>query len=578
LFSELSKSDQQAALLADPQGKRKIVLATNIAETSLTITGIEVVVDSGIEKTAVFQLNRGITHLQTQKISQASAIQRAGRAGRLSAGTCYRLWAKEHHDRLAKQSTPQILQTDMSSFILETAIWGSEVNDLALIDQPSDAQLQQGRGFLKQLELFDNQHKLTGLGRKAHALGSQPSLAIMLLKSAELSRQHLSLACALAALIESKDPLGHGHGVELSSRLQFLLGQKNHLIWQLIRQWHKKLACQLLDWPLEDVAVLIGFAFPHWLAKQRQNERYQLANGSGAVLPLEDALIEKRWLAVANMQTSDKQQENAQIRYAEALSQPQLEQYFSHLIENKEQLEWDVKNQKIISQSQKVLGKIIIQQQPMQRPSKANIMLIWQKVISELGIQQLPFSEGDKQLIYRVQMATKLVPQLGLADFSDQGLLHTMHSWLMPYLEDKLSWQQLKHCDFLQQLKTQIPYSEQQQLNKLLPERLALPSGRTAQIVYTEDHGAVLSVRIQELYGLKAHPMLANAGLAIKVELLSPAQRPIQMTKNLPGFWQGSYKEVQKEMKGRYPRHYWPDDPANAQATTTTKKRMNAKP
>tara|TARA_R110002153_G_scaffold3042_10_gene14513 strand:- start:354 stop:2813 length:2460 start_codon:yes stop_codon:yes gene_type:complete len=577
LFSELSKNEQQQALLPHPEGKRKIVLATNIAETSLTIEGIEVVVDSGIEKKAIFQLNRGITHLQSQKISQASATQRAGRAGRLTAGTCYRLWGKEQHDRLAKQSTPEIMQSDMSSFILESAIWGADVRTLALLDHPSDAQLSQGFSLLSQLELFDKNNKLTALGRKAHGLGCHPSIAVMLVKSAQMSKEHLSLACALAALIENKDPMGRtNNGASLSARLHFVLQQKNHLIWQTIRQWHSKLACRVLIWPLEDTAVLVGYAFPQWLAKQRKDERYQLVNGSGAVLFEDDALTAHTWLAIANMQTSDRQQDNAQIRYAESLTLSQIEQYFYYLIEKKERVEWDTVNQRIVSEMQKTLGKIVIHKQSIKRPSQQHIQTIWQDVIHAKGITSIPFNEDAQQLIYRVQIAASFSGAMLLPDFTESGLLNSIERWLIPYLTDTLTWQQFTQCHFLQQLLNELDYGQQQYLNKELPKRLALPSGRSAQLTYTSDKTVVLSVRMTELYGLQLHPVVAQQ-LPITVELLSPAVRPIQTTQDLPRFWQGSYKEVQKEMKGRYPRHFWPDDPANAQATTRTKKRMSSK-
>jgi ATP-dependent helicase HrpB len=582
LFSELSKNAQQQALLPHPDGKRKIVLATNIAETSLTIEGIEVVIDSGIEKNAIFQLNRGITHLQSQKISQASATQRAGRAGRLMTGTCYRLWSKEQHSRLAKQSTPEIMHTDMSSFILESMMWGSDVSALALQDYPSDAQLSQGFGLLRQLGLIDANKKLTALGRKAHGLGCHPSIAVMLVQSAKMSSEHLSMACALAALIENKDPMGRNtNGASLSARLHFVLQQKNHVVWQTIRQWHSKLACRLLTWPIEDTAVLVGYAYPQWLAKQRKNERYQLVNGSGAVLYQDDALTTHNWLAIANMQTSDRQQDNAQIRYAESLTLLQLEQHFQHLIEKKEYVAWDHENQRIVSEMHKTLGEIVINRQPIKRPSEQHILSIWQRVIQDKGIVGLPFDEDVLQLIYRVQLAASFIgtPSFqAFPDFTESGLLNSMDRWLMPYLRHVLTWQQLTQCHFLQQLLNELDYAQQQKLNKQFPKRLVLPSGTSAQLTYTSSNSVVLSVRMTELYGLQLHPTVAQQQVPITVELLSPAGRPIQTTQDLPRFWQGSYKEVQKEMKGRYPRHFWPDDPANAQATTRTKKRMSSKP
>ena len=585
LFSELSKNEQQQALLPNPAGKRKIVLATNIAETSLTIEGIEVVIDSGIEKKAIFQLNRGVTHLQSQNISQASATQRAGRAGRLTAGTCYRLWSKEQHSRLAQQITPEIMHSDMSSFILESAIWGTDVSALALQDHPSDAQLSQGFALLKQLELLDDNHKLTTLGRKAHGLGCHPSIAVMLIKSASMSSEHLSMGCAIAALLENKDPMGRtDNGASLAARLHFVLQQRHHVIWQAIRQWHSKLACRLLVWPLEDTAVLVGYAYPQWLAKQRKDERYQLVNGSGAVLYQDDALTAHPWLAIANMQTSDRQQDNAQIRYAESLTLSQLEQHFEYLIEKKERVDWDPENQRIVSEMQKILGKIIIHKQPIKRPSEQHILSIWRDVIHAKGMADMPFNDEAQQLIYRVQLAASFagVPSSSafqaLPDFTVAGLLNSIDRWLIPYLTNILTWQQFTQCHFLQQLLNELDFAQQQNLNKQLPKRMTLPSGSSVQLTYTSSNCVVLSVRMTELYGLQRHPTVAQQQVPITVELLSPAGRPIQTTQDLPRFWQGSYKEVQQEMKGRYPRHFWPDDPANAQATTRTKKKMNSKP
>jgi ATP-dependent helicase HrpB len=596
LYSELAKNKQDLALQPDKSGKRKIVLATNIAETSLTIEGIEFVVDSGIEKNAIFHLNRGITHLQTRKISQASAVQRAGRAGRLGPGTCYRLWSKEQQDRLAPQSTPQILQTDMSSFMLESAIWGAPVKELSLIDYPSDAQLAQGSDFLEQLGLYDGKQKLTPLGKQTHVLGCHPSIAVMLLKSKTMGLNYLSLACTLAALLESKDPISRTNsqtvGAEVSARLHFLLKQKNLPIWQTIKQWHKKLNCQLTDWSFEDVAVLLGFAFPQWLAKQRGNEKYQLVNGAGAILQRDDALNDKKWLAVGVMQTTDKQQDNAIIRYAEPITFKQIEQHFSHLISLQETLDWDESQQKITAHQIKRMGKIVIQKQPLARPSSKQLVDIWKKLVIQKGIQALPFDDDTWQLIYRIRLAKGLssnsAATKSLPEFSEQGLLDTIDTWLLPYLTDKTSWQQLSQCNFNQQLKSTLDYQQQQYVDKFLPEKLALPSGRNGRLDYfyaeatapqTGQQKVTLSVRMQELYGMQQHPMVNQGKIAVTVELLSPAQRPIQTTQDLPGFWNGSYKQVQKEMKGRYPRHFWPDQPATSQATTTTKKRMlnNAK-
>ena len=405
LYSDVSMDKQDIALQPDAQGKQKIILATNIAETSLTIEGISWVVDSGIEKQGVFDLNRGITHLRSQKISQASATQRAGRAGRLGPGTCYRMWSREQQDRLNPQAMPDILLTDMSSFILESTIWGTQVKELSLIDYPSDAQLAQGVSYLQSLELVGEQGKLSDLGRQVHNIAAHPSIGVMLLKSQGLSTEHLSLACALAALLESKDPLGLGAGAEVSARLHYLLSNKGHPIWRAIKQWHNKLGCSVSEWPFEDVAVLIAFAFPQWIAKRRGGLSYQLVNGAGAVLNQADPLIDEKWLAVANMQTTDAQQDNAMIRFAEPISMAQIQQYFSHLMCEQQQVQWQPEQQKIVAVNFTAFGKIKLNQQAAGKPSAKNIRDIWRQVIAQKGIEALPFSEHDWQLIYRTRLA-----------------------------------------------------------------------------------------------------------------------------------------------------------------------------
>lgn len=589
LFSDLNKQQQQDALMPNNEGKRKIVLATNIAETSLTIEGIEVVVDSGIEKKAIFDLRRGITQLTSQKISQASAIQRAGRAGRVMAGTCYRLWSKELHGRLAQQSTPEILQSDVTDLILEAAIWGAPMAELALIDQPIAAQLSQGEEKLVSLGIMEQGNKISDFGRQVHALGGNANIAIMLLKSAQLSDAHQSLACALAALLESKDPLPQAQTVEVTPRLAFLLKNKQHSMWQLIKQWHRKQNIPLLDWPLQDVSILLAFGFVHWIAKHRSETRFSLANGSGAVLHAEDELLRHlgqqsttqnnaRWLVVANMQLTDKQSDSALIRYAEPIQFEHLKTYFPELFTRNELVQWDEEKQRITASESDYFGRIPYSKKALPKPSPDALATVWKQQIQKKGMQALPFDARSQQLIKRVRLFNRVnnttVQNEELPDFSESALLQNADQWLLPFLTDKNSWQALSNLPFYQLLSQQMDYQQLKKLDSLLPESIAIPTGRKATIDYNDEGQALLSVRMQELYGLQEHPTLLNGKLPITCELLSPAQRPLQTTDDLIGFWQGSYKQIQKEMKGRYPRHFWPDDPANSPATATTKKRM----
>ncbi|MFT6953321.1 MAG: ATP-dependent helicase HrpB [Glaciecola sp.] len=589
LFSDLNKEHQQEALMPNKEGKRKIVLATNIAETSLTIEGIEVVIDSGIEKKAVFDLRRGITQLTTQKISQASATQRAGRAGRVMAGTCYRLWSKELHGRLAQQSTPEILQSDVSDLVLEAAIWGAPMADLALIDQPHPAQLSQGEEKLMSLGIIEQSNKMTEFGRQVHALGGNANIAIMLLKSAQLSCAHQSLACAVAALLESKDPLPQAQTVEVTPRLTFLLKNKQHNIWLLIKQWHRKQNIQLVEWPLQDLSIILAFGFPQWIAKHRSEERFSLANGSGATLNINDDLLRQlgtqslstknqRWLAIGHMQLTDKQMDSALIRYAEPISFDHLQTHFSQFFENKEIVQWDEEKQRINASESQFFGRISFSKRNLPKPSSDSLIEVWKQQIQKKGIQALPFDARSLQLIKRVGLLNGTIniaeQSNTLPDFTDVGLLNTIDQWLLPFLTNKSTWQALSSLPFYQLLSQKMDYKQLKQLDSLLPEGIVIPTGRKAGINYNEEGKAFLSVRMQELYGMQQHPTLLNGKLPITCELLSPAQRPLQTTDDLIGFWQGSYKQIQKEMKGRYPRHFWPDDPANAPATATIKKRM----
>jgi ATP-dependent helicase HrpB len=589
LFSDLNKEHQQEALMPNKEGKRKIVLATNIAETSLTIEGIEVVIDSGIEKKAIFDLRRGITQLTTQKISQASATQRAGRAGRVMAGTCYRLWSKELHGRLAQQSTPEILQSDVSDLVLEAAIWGAPMADLALIDQPNPAQLAQGEDKLVSLGIIDQSNKVSKFGRQVHALGGNVNIAIMLLKSIKLSRAHQSLACALAALLESKDPLTQAQTAEVTPRLTFLLKNKQHNIWLLIKQWHRKQNIQLVEWPLQDLALILAFGFPQWIAKYRSEDRFSLANGSGATLGINDDLLRQfgaqslpaknqRWLAIGHMQLTDKQQDSALIRYAEPISFSNLQTHFSPFFNEKEIVQWDEEKQRISATESQLFGRISFATKTLPKPSPASLIEVWKQLIQKKGIHFLPFDERSLQLIKRVDLLRSTINKAEQShpfpDFSELGLLHTIEQWLLPFLANKSTWQAISKLDYYQLLSQKMDYKQLKQLDSLLPEGLAIPTGRKVGIHYNEEGKAFLSVKMQELYGMQQHPTLLNGKLPITCELLSPAQRPLQTTDDLIGFWQGSYRQIQKEMKGRYPRHFWPDDPANSPATATIKKRM----
>lgn len=597
LFAALSKEQQQAAIVPNRDGKRKIVLATNIAQTSLTIEGIEVVIDSGIEKYAIFDLRRDVTHLTTQKISQASATQRAGRAGRLMSGTCYRLWLKEQQQGLLKQSAPEILQSDLSTFILEAAIWGSKIQDLVLIDCPSDAQIRHGQEKLCTLGLLNPANQATELGRQVNRLGGDVNIATMLVLSRQLSGAHQSLACAIAALLESKDPLPSAKSVNVDERLRFLLQQPKHSIWPLVRQWHKKLGLSQQAWPMDDTGLVLAFGFTPWIGKQTSAGRFLLANGSGASLAsayaqsdshdANHALLAGDWIVVCNMQITDRQSDNAVIRYAQGIELKQLVDHFSEHFVVRELVSWDEKKQRISAISRRCFARIEVSKMPLASPPAYMLLDTWSEVIKRKlrkeGIDALGCDVRARQLIIRSCLArdamlfdTKSSDNINASfpDMSVQGLIDSLDQWLLPYLEGKTTWQQIVSLPFYQLLNTLLNYQQQSLLNECLPETYLIPTGRRAAIIYALQGTALLSVRIQEMYGLQQHPNLLQGKLPLTCELLSPAKRPLQTTQDIVGFWSGSYREIQKEMKGRYPRHFWPDDPSTAKPTAATKKKM----
>ncbi|WP_339898513.1 ATP-dependent helicase HrpB [Paraglaciecola polaris] len=576
LFSLQSLAAQEAALAPDPDAKRKIILATNIAETSLTIEGVTVVVDSGMQKNAIYQLNKGLTQLRTQMISKASATQRAGRAGRLAPGVCYRLWSKEQHQRLVEHTQAEILTSDLAPFLLEACVWGTPVGDFALIDMPSDAQLKQAHSVLMGLQILDENLHVSPHGKAVHALGGQANIATMLLKSRGLSTGHQSLACAIAVLLEDKNPLGNQGGSLCDERLTFLLQHRNHPMWRNIRQWHKKLGCELTSWPLEYTGVLLGFAFPQWIGKSTSGGRYGLVDGTGGQLGDNDPLIGQPWIAIGEMLLSDAYQSNARITLAEPIGRGQIEQHFSHLISTQTRCQWDEARSAISAQSLERLGRIILNKTPAKKPNSAQVCQIWREQIDLRGVMGLPFNENTLQLVYRLRMARTYLTESDWPDVSETGLLTNIDKWLMPYLADVLNWQQLSKVDFYSLLLNQLDYGAQQSLNRLLPSKITVPSANRISLEYDAKGSVSLAVRLQEVYGLTDTPSVARGQVKVQMVLLSPAGRPLQQTQDLAGFWQGSYKDVQKEMKGRYQKHFWPDDPASAPATTKTNKKRLA--
>mgnify|MGYP005838111987 CR=1 FL=1 len=571
LIGSLTLAQQQAAIAPAGAGQRKVVLSTNLAETSLTIDGISVVIDSGLSRQSRFSPRQGVNLLQTIAISQASAIQRAGRAGRLCAGHCYRLDTLEKWQRRPRFDAPEIELTDLSSLRLEVAAWGCQVADLQWLTPPPAAHLAAAEQLLQQLGLLDSKGLLTRAGRHAHKLGTEPRLAAMLLHSAELEQQGhhgaRALACVLAALLEDSRSL-QGDIEQQLLRMRQLLPQQ----WLQAQQFARLLGCQLqAALPVQLTALLALRAYPDRLARRR-GQGYQLANGSGAVLAPDHALSGQDWLVVLHLQQYGNQ---TRIYHALPISPAQI-------IADHPQLDWqtitrwDDNIAGFVSEQQLNFGRcqLVVKPAALQL-SPEQKQQAWQTYINSKGLSCLNWPDASVQLKARVALLAQHQPAAGWPDWSDAALLAGIASWLGPYLGAINKSTALAQLPLQDALLQQLSYNQQQQLAQLAPTHWQAPTGTRVAIDYCAEGGPRLSVRVQEMYGQMQSPTLLQGQLAVTVALLSPSRQPLQVTQNLASFWQNAWLEVRKEMRGRYPKHYWPDDPAQATPTTRTKKAMH---
>lgn len=580
LYGDLDKKAQQQAIAPCIGDERKVVLATNIAETSLTIDGIRLVVDSGLKRMAGFNPKNGVTRLQTANISKSSAIQRAGRAGRLMPGICYRLDSAELFERRREFDEPEILTADLMSLVLEVANWGADINELQWVSKPPAFLVEQAKALLIQLEILDEQLKMTALGHQINRLGCHPRIGHMLIKAKALGDSLevplAPLACYLAAIIEEADPLPKSmrrDNANIEARLRWVLSGKHGQMKQQAKHWAKRIGVKLLDAvPMEYCGLLLALAYPDRIAKSR-GQGFQLSNGFGVTIANNDPLSHEKMVVVADLVEFNSR---TFVGMAAVIDEQEITEYLPHLIEQQQFVGWDGKGERLIAQTQSKLGKIILSSKdvnsgitPEQR-TQAFVDLIRNK-----GLSLLKWDDATQQLKMRLNTAYDLDPECWV-DCSNQALLDSLEHWLAPFLNEVKSVAGLKGVDIRQALLSTLDWNLRQQLDKELPERFKVPTGNSHKIVYRDGQTPKLSVRIQEMFGLTQTPTLAGGKLPMVIELLSPAKRPLQLTQDLAGFWQGSYEQVKKEMKGRYPRHYWPDDPAIAMPTSRTKKRMNS--
>ena len=554
LYGALPLADQRKAILPAPAGQRKVVLATNIAETSLTIEGIRLVVDSTQERVASFDPRTGLTRLLTQRISQASMVQRAGRAGRLEPGICLHLTSAEQAERAALQSTPEILQRDLSGLVMDLMQWGCpDPDQLTWLNPPPVVNLSAARSLLTQLGALEGE-RLTARGQKMAAL----------LVAAQ-GDDEIATAAKLAAILEEPPRGGSSDLGQAFSRHQ---GSWQQRAQQLCHRLKSRGGSPDSD----KVIPLLAQAFPDRIARRRGLDgRYQLANGMGAMLDSDDALTRHEWL-IAPLLLQGSHSPDARILQAVAVDIDALTRACPQLLQQSDIVEWDDAQGTLKAFRRSQIGKLTLGTKPLAKPSEDELHQAMLNGIREKGLSVLNWTPEAEQYRIRLHCAAKWLPEQGWPAVDDETLLATLEQWLLPQMSGVHSLRALKALDVKAALQNLLDWSLRQRLDSELPGHYTVPTGSRIAIRYHEDNPPALAVRMQEMFGEATTPSIAEGRVPLVLELLSPAHRPLQITRDLGAFWAGSYREVQKEMKGRYPKHVWPDDPANTAPTRRTKK------
>jgi len=583
LYGALPPQEQDKAITPPPKGVRKIVLATTIAETSLTIEDIRIVIDCGYKRVARFDNARSMSRLETVRVSQAAATQRKGRAGRMQDGICYQLWPQAETHALAERDTPEILESDLTPLALELSAWGVHVpEDLKLLDYPPKNAFQQAQDLLFQLGGLDKNATITAHGKEMLALSLHPRLAHMILTSSHTNENDAALACDIAATLQDGPLLKGARDCDLRTSLAILHNQAGstqniakgalHRARQTAKNLKKRL--KISDTPPTsylETGRILALAYPDRIAKQRTNGQssYHLSAGMGASLPDHDALSIEPFLVIAHMDGANAQ---ARIFSAAPLHIQDIENNFPDLIQEKTETGWDKRTQSVSAARVRKFGALTLKSTPLRHidPEEQARGLCYG--IRQLGLHVLPWTKDSDFLCKRVEFLRKRDDKW--PDMSEAGLLNTLEDWLLPYLNGINRIEQLKKIDLDAALLSRLDWQAQQELAKRAPTHYRVPSGSQIRLDYTNPEKPILSVKLQEMFGEPQTPCIDNATISLQIHLLSPAGRPLQVTEDLESFWQNGYDSVKKEMKGRYQKHPWPDNPIEAQATGKIKRKL----
>lgn len=580
LSGGLPFEQQRRAIL--PGDKRRVVLATNIAETSLTIEGVTTVVDSGWERRPRFDDGTGLSRLELKRISAASAIQRQGRAGRLGPGVCYRLWSEGQQAELLPQAPPEIRSADLAPLLLELTCWGETAPErLDWLDPPSPSRLRRAGRVLTELGALADDGRATELGRRMARLPLEPRLA-RLIAAAEVDGE-AALACELAALLSERDLLPRAAATTLT---QCDLATR----WRLLRHHPpvpgasavRRVAADLKRltgaagdglWPTgsESVSRWLATAWPDRIGRQREpgSDRYLLSDGRGAVLSRRSGVRRPAFLVALAL---EQRGEEAEIVVASVVERTLLESIFADRLRPQRQVCWNEREGRVVAEQVVALGALVLGARPLKATTEEQVAGALAGV-RQMGIGRLAWSRETDQLIGRVRHCAATRPEEGWPDLGPDALTERLEEWLAPFLEGITTRAALERFDPLEALKTLIPWTLRRQLDQLVPERVEVPSGSRIRVDYSGEGAPVLAVKLQELFGWKQGPRLSDGRLPLTIHLLSPAGRPLAVTQDLENFWDRVYPEVRREMRGRYPKHPWPDDPWSAPATARTRKR-----